>query len=50
MSKTHFKKKREYFMERNYGIDLLRIIAMMMIVMLHIVGRGGISENSMVFQ
>ncbi len=28
--------------ERNYGIDLLRIVAMLMVVILHILGRGGI--------
>ncbi len=30
---------------RNYGVDLLRICATLMIVMLHILGRGGIIEN-----
>lgn len=32
--------------EHNYGIDLLRIIAMFMIVVLHILGPGGILENT----
>ena len=27
---------------RNYGIDLLRIVAMMMIPLLHVLGHGGI--------
>ncbi len=31
--------------ERNYGIDLLRIVSMMMIVTLHVLGRGGILET-----
>ena len=31
---------------RNYGIDLLRIVSMLMIVMLHISGTGGIQCNS----
>ena len=28
--------------ERNYGIDLLRIISMFMVVVLHVVGHGGV--------
>ena len=32
--------------EHNYGIDLLRIVAMFMIVILHVLGRGGILEAS----
>ena len=31
--------------ERNYGIDLLRIVSMMMIVTLHVLYQGGILEN-----
>lgn len=31
---------------RNYGIDLLRIISMIMIPILHVLGHGGILENS----
>ena len=31
--------------ERNYGIDLLRIVSMIMIVTLHVLGRGGIWET-----
>ena len=30
--------------ERNYGIDLLRIISMYMIVVLHLIGIGNIFE------
>lgn len=29
-------------MKRNYGIDLLKMLAMLMVVMLHIYGRGGV--------
>lgn len=31
--------------ERNYGIDLLRIFAMLMVVILHVLGRGGVLDN-----
>ena len=31
-------------MKREYGIDLLKIVAMLMVVMLHIMGRGGVNE------
>ena len=31
--------------ERNYGIDLLKIISMYMVVLLHVLGCGGILEN-----
>lgn len=31
-------------MKRNYGIDLLKMLAMLMVVMLHIYGRGGVME------
>ena len=30
---------------RNYGIDLLRIVAMFMVLLLHILGQGGILKN-----
>ena len=33
-------------MKRNYGIDLLRIIAMFFVIILHIVGVGGICANA----
>ena len=31
--------------ERNYGIDMLRIFAMFLIVILHCLGQGGILNN-----
>ena len=31
---------------RNYGIDLLRIVAMFMVIILHILGRGGILSSA----
>lgn len=31
--------------KRNYGIDLLRLVAMFMVVVLHVSGHGGILEN-----
>ena len=33
---------------RNYGIDLLRIVSMLMIPILHILGHGGILNGSQV--
>ena len=30
--------------ERNYGIDLLRIVSMIMVVLLHVLGAGGLLE------
>lgn len=32
--------------QRNYGIDLLRIISMLMIIILHILGHGGVLKNT----
>ena len=32
--------------ERNYGIDLLRIVSMLMIIILHMCGHGGILKNT----
>lgn len=32
--------------ERNYGIDLLRLISMLMVVILHVLGQGGILRNT----
>lgn len=32
--------------KRNYGIDLLKIISMIMIIVLHITGQGGMLENT----
>lgn len=37
---------------RNYGIDLLRIVSMFMVVNLHVLGRGGtikFHRNSILF-
>ena len=34
--------------ERNYGIDLLRIVSMMMVVLLHVLGQGGILDLSLI--
>ena len=31
--------------ERNYGIDLLRLISMLMVVTLHVLGQGGVLRN-----
>lgn len=31
--------------QRNYGIDLLRILSMFMVVMLHMLGHGGVYDN-----
>lgn len=39
---TEVTKEMESCNERNYGIDLLRIVAMIMIPALHIMGHGGI--------
>ncbi len=30
---------------RNYGIDLLRILAMTMIIIVHILGHGGVIDK-----
>lgn len=35
--------------ERNYGIDLLRIVATFMIIILHILGVGGVIYNAKIF-
>ncbi|WP_162011068.1 acyltransferase family protein [Streptococcus sp. S784/96/1] len=32
-------------MKRNYGLDLLRIIAMLFVLILHTLGKGGILET-----
>ncbi len=32
--------------ERNYGIDLLRIVSMFMVVILHVLGEGGVLSNT----
>lgn len=31
--------------QRNYGIDALRIVAMLYVIVLHVLGRGGGSEG-----
>ena len=31
-------------MKRNYGIDLLRMILMLMVVILHVLGHGGVLD------
>ena len=30
--------------ERNYGIDVLRMVSMFMVVVLHVLGRGGVLQ------
>lgn len=35
--------------ERNYGIDLLRMVAMFMVAVLHVLGQGGVLKNSPVY-
>ncbi len=35
--------------ERNYGIDLLRIVSMYFILILHMLGKGGVLENVVLF-
>lgn len=37
-------------MERNYGIDLLRLVAMFFVVILHVLGQGGVLANAENFQ
>lgn len=32
--------------ERNYGIDLLRLVSMFMVVVLHVLGHGGVLRNA----
>ena len=36
-------------MKRNYGIDLLRMVAMVFVILLHITGTGGVCANSRLF-
>lgn len=33
--------------ERNYGIDLLKIVSMFMVVVLHVLGHGGVLEHAL---
>ncbi|MBQ4600628.1 MAG: hypothetical protein IJB17_03245 [Oscillospiraceae bacterium] len=30
--------------DRHYGIDLLRVVAMYMVVVLHVIGKGGVAS------
>ena len=39
-------RKEKHLKERNYGIDLLRMVAMFMVVVLHVQGHGGIIAAS----
>ena len=39
-------KKSTVFYRRNYGIDLLRLVAMFLVVVLHVLGQGGILNNT----
>lgn len=36
-------------MKRNYGIDLLRIVSMVFVILLHLVGVGGICANAVLY-
>ena len=36
-------------MKRNYGIDLLRMVAMVFVILLHLTGVGGICANAPLF-
>ena len=36
-------------MKRNYGIDLLRIVSMIFVILLHIMGVGGVCANTQLF-
>ena len=45
-SKSSLKAKSPVSKERNYGIDLLRIISMIMIPTLHVLGHGGILDSA----
>ncbi|WP_295594909.1 hypothetical protein [uncultured Methanobrevibacter sp.] len=35
--------------QRDYGIDLLRIISMMMVPMIHLLGQGGVIASTVPF-
>jgi surface polysaccharide O-acyltransferase-like enzyme len=39
-------EKKQNYTERNYGIDFLRIVAMIFITILHVLGKGGVRSNS----
>jgi len=36
----------EAIVQRNYGIDLLRIVSMFMVVVLHVLGQGGVLDHA----
>ena len=40
------KNKAQILDSRNYNIDLLKIFAMFLVVVLHITGMGGVIEGS----
>lgn len=44
---NHIKNDQD---NRNYGIDLLRLVAMFMIVVLHVLGQGGILSSATGYQ
>ena len=35
--------------ERNYGIDLMRIVSMLMVLTLHVLGQGGVLGSTRLF-
>ena len=41
------KNKAQILDSRNYNIDLLKIFAMFLVVVLHITGMGGVIEGSL---
>ena len=43
---TDVKNINKTLNQRNYGVDLLRLLAMLFVVILHILGRGGVLENA----
>lgn len=43
-----YKDNLEIKNKRNYGIDLLRIISMLYVILLHSLGQGGLLENTIV--
>lgn len=46
MPTVEIKRHTNIVSVRNYGIDLLRIVSMMMIPVLHVLGHGGILRNA----
>lgn len=45
MNDTLLVSQNEKKKTRNYGIDLLRIVSMLMIVILHVLGKGGVRRS-----